>query len=778
VPCGVPEDVELGGAAARVENAIEREHHEPEAAADMGVAIVAQDDVDLVAQWLGAQVRQHLLRALDAGHPEASFPQRERQTPGADSELENARIRIAREARDELDRRFGFGGDPGIKHVVTAADIFAVAGRVIAVQQPLPSSRAPGREHSRSAGARGCGATFSDVDERRCDRCGRSQQPADPMLASGLTYSQMLNTGATDAVTTRLPWATFEGQVICGSCQSRQEREVVAGRIVKAVENHVSRSEQSGVDPGAPEAALIELAMQLRERRELAPPSWVAQPTPAQSSERQDLRSSQVAMTAAFLTGVPLRVRIGEYRRLQEALSSQMAEQDGQGWSVDHDSWLRSGSYRSGGGFSRMLPLVVARRSGPVALDRATGLLYSRPADEQTWLAERAPGWTLTPRSARIDVYDLGMAVMNVTFEVRTPTNVAPDVLARRVKRLAWLRPEDDGGVASPIASAFRALASETTQQYATAVRSAAPHLIERPWLAPFLEALPEASDLTSATSARDWGRLLWLHPVHLVAAEPVDVESVIAQLAPVFHESIGIPGGRFMPGIGWSAVVHGHDDVDIDVPLRLLELHWAAIALFMEIDRGLLAQLDGLRDDKPHTLSKLEADAEAVFSDYLRISDAIARLESELAGLGGDEQALWDTIGSVTKLGALIGGVERKTDTLQRISERRVQLASAARSRRTSAILSFLTALTVVTVAVALITNFLGSQSDEAGHLQVRILVVLAALIGSFAVYWAAFRERASRNKQRRSRRRMSRGRDSRRHRPELGGLNKEGGL
>jgi hypothetical protein len=101
-----------------------------------------------------------------------------------------------------------------------------------------------------------------------------------------------------------------------------------------------------------------------------------------------------------------------------------------------------------------------------------------------------------------------------------------------------------------------------------------------------------------------------------------------------------------------------------------------------------------------------------------------------------------------VTKFDTLVQGVDRKVEVLQRLAERRVQQATAARSRRTSAILSFLTALTIVTVAVALITNFLGSRSDRLGHLDLRIVIVAAALIAAVGLYREAYRERPRRRR------------------------------
>jgi hypothetical protein len=67
-------------------------------------------------------------------------------------------------------------------------------------------------------------------------------------------------------------------------------------------------------------------------------------------------------------------------------------------------------------------------------------------------------------------------------------------------------------------------------------------------------------------------------------------------------------------------------------------------------------------------------------------------------------------------------------------------------RAHRTSRILSFLTALTLVTVAVALIDNFLGTRADLLGHIEVRVIIVAAALAAAIGVYRETFRERTRR--------------------------------
>ena len=162
-----------------------------------------------------------------------------------------------------------------------------------------------------------------------------------------------------------------------------------------------------------------------------------------------------------------------------------------------------------------------------------------------------------------------------------------------------------------------------------------------------------------------------------------------------------------------------------------------------MEIDRGLLALLDNDRWDQPESLAELERDADVVFDNYIRIMEARARLDSALASLGGDEFAIWEAVAAVQKFDAIVDAVDRKVEVLQRIAQRRVSQAAASRERHTSRILSGLTALTLVTVAVALIGSFLGNRADTLGHIWVRIIVVGAAVAASIGLYRRAYRER-----------------------------------
>jgi len=198
------------------------------------------------------------------------------------------------------------------------------------------------------------------------------------------------------------------------------------------------------------------------------------------------------------------------------------------------------------------------------------------------------------------------------------------------------------------------------------------------------------------------------------------------------------------VPGIDSSVIVTGGSDAFVpqEVPMRLTELHWAYYAVFMEMDRGLLALLDNDKWQTPESLATLEADTERMFSIYTRIQEARARLDSALTDLAGGQLSIWNAIADVQKFDHLVAAVEGKVETLQRIAERRVQEAAAARERRTSNILSGLTALTVVTVAVALMANFIGTPADSIGHIDVRIITIIAAFLIALLLYREAQRE------------------------------------
>jgi hypothetical protein len=530
---------------------------------------------------------------------------------------------------------------------------------------------------------------------------------------------------------------SIDGGYICPDCQSPDERRHAANGIVAAIEREIERRRREGIAPDTYETALVAYAMAVRAGAEVA----VAGAQPATDTERApavDERSDglhlRVAITGAFLTGHPLAVRVDSYGALQAALRRRLK---GPHWRME-GLRVEGGTFESGGGFTEALPLVIARRDGAdllpwlsAALDGYTGTHANPPA---------APASILdaTPTSLAIDVYDLGVAVMTAWFDVRAAGGAALDATARTIKQLVWLRPGNEGQ--PPLAAALQRIAFDTAQQYDEAVDVAAPEEAQAGWLS-------RATLLPSAPSADhrpldEQGRLLWLHPIHVLhTREPPRAEA--RDLAPAFYKDIDLSEGVFAAGIGWSAIAVPPGSGAAATPVRLTELHWAYYALYMEIDRGLLGVLNQQRWSEDAPLRQLEDDARNAFADYLRVMEARARLDSALNALGGDELAIWQTVAEVQRFDAIVQGVERKLDVLQKLAQRRVEQASANRTRRIGDFLGGLTVLTVVTVAVAVIGFFVGSRSDTVGHVWLRVAIVVAAAAISLGVYWLAFVKR-----------------------------------
>ncbi|MDP9435200.1 MAG: hypothetical protein M3P93_08415 [Actinomycetota bacterium] len=101
----------------------------------------------------------------------------------------------------------------------------------------------------------------------------------------------------------------------------------------------------------------------------------------ADDSRRARLR---VAVTGAFLTGQALEVSLESYGRLQGQLERSLERSH---WTVRglHGG---VGTYQSGGGFTRELPLVIARReaarSFPRSLPRSPTSANSGPCSSST----------------------------------------------------------------------------------------------------------------------------------------------------------------------------------------------------------------------------------------------------------------------------------------------------------------------------------------------------------------------------------------------------------
>jgi hypothetical protein len=439
-----------------------------------------------------------------------------------------------------------------------------------------------------------------------------------------------------------------------------------------------------------------------------------------------------VRITGSFLTGAPLRVPTEEYDNVRASLIEYLSSAFG--WQCIHPL-PASGTYHSGGGFGETLPLVLLRRDGAEVVSRLQALVENEVL---------ALPWPTALERVQIDVYDLGVANLTLTLMCDLPADANAGAVAKQMKSAVWLRPQGEQMAALP--AALRQLVAETTTQFKAAALVTTPGLLQETWTLPSI-------------AKSDHGRLMWLHPIHVVRQDvATDRRQTALDLAPAFCRDIGLPDCTFITGIGWSAIALAPGSDSDQIAMRLIEMHYAYIALYMEIDRGLLQALEYETGQTFSKLSHLEHEADLVFNNFMRVMEARARVDTTLAGLGGDEQGIWDAMNEVSRFDALVAGVDRKVEVLQRVTDRRVQQATTVSARRSTRILGFLTALTVVTVAVALIGSFIGNRSDALGHLPARFAVVGTALLVAIGVYKQAFNDRVTTDglRRRRSRRRQ----------------------
>lgn len=467
-------------------------------------------------------------------------------------------------------------------------------------------------------------------------------------------------------------------------------------------------------------------------------------------SIRRAWQRFEVNFTGPFFTGQPVRAGISDYRHLQQLIGEELRTSS-PGWDFEGIRWQGVESYGSGGGYSTRVPLVLATRQGDAVELRLEQLQRSRPAAEQEWLRRATAGWDWRLRAVKIEIYDFGVGTISGTYDVTAPSWLRAKDIRFTAESLARLLQDEASVSRSPVAAAYELLAQEAVGLFAAAVEKRAPEARQKPWLDWLLDALPPADPnadpnhgtkpAPAAEASSEWGRLLWLHPVFLfVAGEGAGARRLRRISAPfeaTFSERIGHWHGLFTPGIDSSVVVlHRNRPKERTPPMHLTMLMWAYYGLFMEIDRGLLALLDSQRQRNPRSLSDLERDADRIFACYRRVREARARLDSSLADLAGGQLSMWNAIGRVQKFDELVAAVEVKVEVLQRIAERRVQEASAARARRTGDVLSALTALTVVTLAVAGLDTFLGTPTDDGGHPMVRAIAIGAAFVAAVLIY------------------------------------------
>ena len=437
----------------------------------------------------------------------------------------------------------------------------------------------------------------------------------------------------------------------------------------------------------------------------------------------------RVVVTGAFSTGMPLRVRLGDYVGFQEEVGEALEKHGSGGWNHEGVK-LRAGfTYgKGGGGYANLVPLVLVQREGEKVRERALAG-GERPAGA-------SEDWEWSLAEVTVQLYDLGAGVLSGVYDVTAPAGAAPKEVAESVFEWTALDPDGSGNV-PPLAAAYQALSEETVETFREVVERCGPDKLSEQWL------LGKEDGNSWPDGDMEPGRLLWLHPVFVLPAEPdaegPELEALAAPFRSTYSSAVRYPDGLFVPGIQKSVIVVKGDFGLSEDPLGLTTLNWAYYTLLMEMDRGLLARLDDPRWDTRGSLPELEKGAEEAYRAHLRFTEARARLDSALTSLGPRRIHLWAPLAEVTRFEELVAGVEKKLEALRGVAEARVQEASARSSRRSRNALTLLTAFTLVTVVVAVIDSLLGSQTDRTGHDLVRIVALALAILGVVVVYLAA---------------------------------------
>jgi len=449
----------------------------------------------------------------------------------------------------------------------------------------------------------------------------------------------------------------------------------------------------------------------------------------------------QVVLTGAFSTGTPLRVRLAEYASFQDAVGERLEGDASGGWNREGARWRGVSSYGKGaGGFANLIPLVLVQREGEAlaaAIERAGGGEGGAPLAA----ADGADGWSWELGEAKVQIYDLGVGVTATTYDVTAPAGMAAGEAAQAVYAATELDREREGGL-PPLSAAQEAVARESVEAFRTAAAACWEGELPDPWLKP--RAGDDGSRWPGDDAER--GRLLWLHPAYVVEGEPGASASALAELARPFRStyssSVEYPDGLFVPGVQKSAIVtRGGFELKRE-PLGLIALNWAYYALFMEMDRGLLAGLDDGRWEEPASLRELEREAERTYRDFLRFREAKARLDSALTGLGPRQANLWAPIAEVTRFEELLAAVEDKLEVLRGVAEGRLSEATARSARRSRNFLTALTALTVVTMVVTVVDSIAGARADTLERDELRAVFAVAAFLVAAALYLFAERD------------------------------------
>jgi hypothetical protein len=400
----------------------------------------------------------------------------------------------------------------------------------------------------------------------------------------------------------------------------------------------------------------------------------------------------RVTFVGNFLTDLTLdseMLRLSGYERAQALVAATLNGPDRHEWAYLQPSRGTHGLRFAVGGRSHeaALPLSFIRRTG-YELD-------TRVTDHR--LDSESASWHLAGLS--LSFFDFGIGSLVADYVLTANEGLSASELRLLVE-----------GVSMSLVEPYNILIKESLEELRAAVASQLHDSAVNPaWFgeSEHQVVLPGAV-----------GELLWLHRLYIVdnADESFDEYVRLSpKLLPTFYESHVATDFCYQPGLSSSAVVlrrPASGGTGIAWLIDTVAFQFAYVALFMEIDRALLAQFTDLTvTSRRAGQRKLTDNSSSISRVYERVRWVRALLNTVIATGGAAAAKVWEQTAQVQNFPLLEKSVDDKLDALQAMYNHRMQELSAARARIVSLYVATFTLFAVASSIFAVIDFVLGGS-------------------------------------------------------------------
>lgn len=437
--------------------------------------------------------------------------------------------------------------------------------------------------------------------------------------------------------------------------------------------------------------------------------------------------SIRVTLVGNFLTGLTLdgeRLRYDGYEAAQERVTAALNRDRHRGWAHARQARGSDGLRFAIGDRPNEVPLPLSFVGRSGIAPGAPGASYVPTAHELTWRLE----------NISLGFFDFGVGSLVADYAL-----TLRDAISLRALRGAV----EDG--AAQLVRPYNSLIGFALSELSAVLKAELDgSVVERPWfdLAQQRIALPGTA-----------GELLWLHRVYIVedtADRYDDYVQMAPLLLPTFFERREASDFCYLPGLSASAVIlrgrtaGGSRSTWV---IDTIAFQFAYVALFMELDRALLAQLTHLtvttrrsrkrwsrrlrralsrrrRGRQSQATEGREQTAggarehsssgsatETISGFYERIRWVRALVNTSLATSGASAATIWEATARVQVFDLIERSVDDKLSAVQALIAHRAQEAAASRARLVSRYVATFTIFAVASSIFAVIDFMLGGS-------------------------------------------------------------------